>query len=459
MILMPLTIKNLGRRTLMKIQFATGVHFSPKINRFPLFLFLLAIISCLSSSGVAQSGILDTTFGNRGVRIVGNSSSDSVLQADGKVVLRIGFPAPDTTIRNSIVRLTAAGNIDPTFGTNGVKDFGWTASTIAIQNVPTPNGPEERFVIAGNVAAGRNSSYLRIERYTNAGALDTSFGAGGVTSFNLSDGACTSAVQPFDQKIVIGCAGGTIVRLNANGTADNTFGRSGVSSANIGFTIRELYALPDGRNLVYGDMTQGKGRNIVLARLNPNGSIDSSFGVSGKSVVNLSLTQYATGITFDPVTGYIYGAGEAQIGGTTVQNYDAIILRFNYNGQLDRSFGENNGRTLPLNIANQQDEFTSITLFNGKILVAGEARTASGLENVDYVVARYNLNGTLDTSFGNGGVVLYNFLNNYDHASHVFIQADPDCGGCPKLLVTGGVWTNVADSTAPRYTGILRFIL
>jgi uncharacterized delta-60 repeat protein len=443
----------------MKIQNTTGGHFSLKINRFPLFLFLLAVISCLSSSGVAQSGILDTTFGNGGVRIVGNSQGDSVLQADGKIVLRIGFPAPDSTIRNSIVRLTAAGNIDSTFGTNGVKDFGWTASSIAIQNVPTPNGPEERFVIAGYFAGARNSSYLRIERYTNAGALDTSFGAGGVASFNFNNGLCVSVVQPFDQKIVIGCAGGIIVRLNANGTPDNTFGRNGVSSANIGFTIRDLYALPDGRILVYGDLSQGKGRNIVLARLVPNGSIDGSFGVSGKSVVSLSLTQYAYGITFDPGTGYIYGVGQAQIGGTTVPNYDAIIVRFNYNGQLDQSFGQNNGRTLPLNIANQQDLFTSITLANGKILVAGEARTASGLENVDYVVARYNLNGSLDSSFGNGGVVLYNFLNNYDHASHVFIQADPDCGGCPKLIVTGGVWTNFADSTAPRHTGVLRFIL
>jgi uncharacterized delta-60 repeat protein len=456
----------------MKIQTTTVGHFSLKMSRFPLFLLLVAIISGLAISALAQGGTLDTTFGTGGRVIVSTPSNalgsrelDSVLQADGRIVSLMN-PTSANTNYNSIVRLTADGNPDPSFGNGGFRDIVWSqglAFTLAKQNLGTQFAPDERFVIAGNANNGPNSSYMRIERYTNAGALDTTFGVSGVASFNITAGVCASAVQP-DQKIVIGCSSGTLVRLNANGTPDTTFGSGGVSTANLGITIRDVYSLPDGRTLVFGDVVQGKGRNIVLARVNPNGTLDDggrndmtpgdSFGKSGKSTVSLSLTQTAVGITFDPATGNIYGVGEAQIGGNVVQSYDAIILRFNYAGQLDQTFGQN-GRAV-LNIANEQDEFSTIALFNGKIIVAGEGRVGGGVK-ADYLVARYNLNGSLDTSFGNNGVVLYNFLNDYDHASNLFIQADPGCGGCAKLIVTGGVWTG--PSPSPLYTGVLRFLL
>jgi uncharacterized delta-60 repeat protein len=478
----------------MKLQDTTCGHFSLKMSRLPLFLFLLVIISGLSSTGFGQSGTYDTSFGNGGVSLIstpanalGSWESDSVMQFDGKIVSLMSASAtPGNTVRNSLVRLTAvpgldingniipAGSVDPSFGSNGFRDIVWAGSnggsalTVTKQSFPTATVPDERFVIAGNFPSGRNSSYLRIERYTNAGTLDSTFGVGGVASVNISETFCTSAVQP-DQKILIGCNGGQLIRLNANGTPDNTFGAG--SLANLGFTIRDLYALPDGRILVYGDLSQGKGINIVLARINANGSLDDggrnditpgdSFGSGGKSIVKLSLTQYARGMTFDPDTGNIYGVGQVQIGGTAVQNFDALIVRFNYGGQLDETFGQN-GRTV-LNIAGQQDMFRSITLLKSttvptKIIVAGEARGVNGSTNGDYLIARYEVNGILDTSFNNSGVVIKNFFGDYETAFNVYVQSDPFCNGCPKLVVTGQVYTGL-PSQSRSYSGVLRLNL
>jgi uncharacterized delta-60 repeat protein len=157
---------------------------------------------------------------------------------------------PGTTIRNSIVRLTVGGNVDTTFGVGGFRDVVWSApnggiaSTIATQVVQTGIGPEERLVIAGGFPCGRNSC-LRIERYTNAGTLDTSFGSNGVSSLNFSPSLCESATQP-DQKVLFAC-GDNVARINSNGSADSSFGKNGVFQAKTGLFIRSLSVLSNGR--------------------------------------------------------------------------------------------------------------------------------------------------------------------------------------------------------------------
>ena len=116
-----------------------------------------------------------------------------------------------------------------------------------------------------------------------------------------------------------------------------------------------------------------------------------------------------------------------------------------------------------LNIAGQQDMFRNITLLKSttvptKIIVAGEARGVNGSTNGDYLIARYEVNGILDTSFNNSGVVIKNFFGDYETAFNVYVQSDPFCNGCPKLVVPGQVYTGL-PSQSRSYSGVLRLNL
>src|SRR5207249_1300852 len=316
------------------------------------------------------------------------------------------------------------GDLDPSFGTGGrvLTDFGGGdgARALALQ-------AEGRIVVAGSSSAGAFGSDFALARYNSNGSLDPSFGTGGrvLTDFGGDDEARALALQDDGKIVVAGGFGGpffALARYNPGGTLDTSFGTGGRVFTNFGGRdgARALALQADGKIVAAGFTSSdfGTRRRFALARYNPDGSLDPSFR-GGRVVTSFADRDEASALALQS-DGKIVVAGFSDAGG----RQDFALARYNPDGGLDLSFGSG-GRVLT--DFGGDDEAAALALqADGKIVVAG----LSGSGGVALVaLARYNPNGTLDASFGSGGQVLTDF----GLARGLVLQADG------RIVVAGGI--------------------
>ncbi|WP_158290254.1 putative Ig domain-containing protein [Ramlibacter sp. WS9] len=214
-------------------------------------------------------------------------------------------------------------------------------------------------------------------------------------------------VQP-DGKIIVagrslnGNNDFSLVRLNANGSLDSTFGGSPAPGKaiipvgdgdDVGYSVT---VQPDGKIIVAGNTSNGIDNDFSLVRLNADGSLDSTFGGSpapGKAIIPVGGDDQGQSVTVQP-DGKIIVAGYSDNG----SNYDFSLVRLNANGSLDSTFG---GSPAPgkaiIPVGSSYDYGYSVTVQpDGKIVMAGSSMDG----NYDLSLVRLNADGTLDTSFG-----------------------------------------------------------
>ena len=274
------------------------------------------------------------------------------------------------------------------------------------------------------VIAGYSKTDFAVVRYNTNGTLDPSFGKGGIVITTLKSGddhTSALAIQP-DGKIVV--AGSTyngkandfaVIRYNENGTLDPSFGKGGISITSINEgddNASGLAIQPDGKIVVAGSTNNGSNFDFALIRYNPDGTLDPAFGTGG--IVSIDIRQGD-----DQVSSIaIQADGKILLAGYS--NTDLALARFRPNGILDTDFGK--GGKVITSIRDGEDEASAVCLQpDGKIVVAGSSN--NGL-NFDFAVVRYNINGTLDFSFGKRGMVITKIRDGDDKASSVAIQAD-----------------------------------
>jgi uncharacterized delta-60 repeat protein len=330
------------------------------------------------------------------------------------------------------VARAAAGDLDPSFGSGGkvLTDFGGDASFDAARAVATEgNGG---IVVAGETDAGGSPDFA-LARYKKNGKLDSSFGSGGkvVTDFgnaNSDERAFAVAVQGNGKVVAVGWStvnqtlDFALARYNKNGGLDQSFGSGGKVLTDLGvFTFDAGLAVaiqPDGKIIAAGDSNAGGSDDFALVRYNPDGSIDQSFGTSGVVLTDLGFFSFdqARAVAIQP-DGKIVAAGPSQALGP-----DFALVRYNADGSLDQSFGTG-GKVLTDFGTFSVDSAVSIAIqTDGKIVAAGDSDAAG---NVDFALARYMANGSLDPGFGNGGKVLTDFgSSGLDSAVAVGIQSD-----------------------------------
>ncbi|MDQ6656227.1 MAG: dockerin type I domain-containing protein [Verrucomicrobiota bacterium] len=262
------------------------------------------------------------------------------------------------------------------------------------------------------------------------GDLDPTFGTGGkvVTDFNNStDWLSRVAVQPDGKIIAIGDTHpshkGALIRYNPDGTLDATFGSGGkvITPASVRESAAGLLLLPDGKIMTSGsiDLPSMQDTSFALVRFNADGSIDPTFGNGGIVATNIaSRDDKAYAIARQP-DGKIVAAGRRgiQIEPAQQRKGNVALVRYNPAGPLDATFG-NSG--IVINKFGQGLESYALQLIiqpNGKLVIAGES-------SYEFLVARYNSNGTLDSTFGNGGYRLANFSSNWDGATDALLQPD-----------------------------------
>ncbi len=383
----------------------------------------------LSSPLNAADGDLDPTFGTGGKLITdfggrSDGAAAMAIQADGKIVV-VGDSFAGATSDFALARYNSNGTLDTTFGTAATgkvtTDFGGVDQprAVAIQ-------PDGKIVVGG--AAGAPNLFA-LARYNPDGSLDPSFGSGGKVTTSFAErggqvGVNAVAIQPDGKIVAAGFAGTSgsdrdhaLARYNPDGTLDPTFGTGGkvITSFN-GFDEAAAMALQaDGKIVTAGFSGPASGSfDFALARLNPDGSLDPTFGTGGKVIIDFGGPGEEQGrsVAVQP-DGKIVVAGISIVGGT----FDFALARLNPDGSLDPTFGTGGKVTTDFG---SSDGGSSVAIQpDGKIVVAGFSNVP-----FDFALARYNPDGSLDPTFGTAGKVTTDFGGSSDAGGAVAIQAD-----------------------------------
>ncbi|HEX8370596.1 MAG TPA: FG-GAP-like repeat-containing protein, partial [Pyrinomonadaceae bacterium] len=291
------------------------------------------------------------------------------------------------------------------------------------------------------------------------GDLDFSFGVQGrqfITVFNSQpvfgnhNYADDIVIQPDGKILVAGSAWDiptgddfVILRFNADGSLDSSFADGGVFRYAFSPVTDRLYGIalqPDGKIVAAGQaylgVVNGSGDTaFAVLRLNPDGTFDGTFGNNGIVTTNFftSLDQ-ATEVAIQPDGKIVASGWVTQGGDNNGVAYDFALVRYNPNGSLDASFG--NGGIVFTDFNGRGDlAQTSVLQPDGKIVLAGWVTVPTSPVHYDFGLARYNTDGTLDATFGNGGKVVTPIGNNLDELVRGIALAP---GG--KLVVTGDLY-------------------
>ncbi len=291
-----------------------------------------------------------------------------------------------------------------------------------------------KILVAGGSLNGSNVEF-HLARYNNDGSLDTSFSGDGKlsTDFGFNGAIALSVVVQSDHKILVsgqmpnGAGDYTLAlaRFNPDGSLDTTFG-GGDGQVTGPVCTAQATLQSDGKILIAGTTD-----NIALARYNADGSVDTTFG-GGDGIVTVNPGQWGTGESVVVQSdGKILVAGYGQKSGYGF-NTDFVLLHFTADGTLDTSFG-NNG-LITTDFGNGEDRAHSMVQSDGKILLSGSSLNGT---NNNFAVARYNMDGTLDTSFSGDGKLTTDLGGN-DEGYCMAVQSDG------KILVAGHSDTSIA---------------
>jgi uncharacterized delta-60 repeat protein len=318
--------------------------------------------------------------------------------------------------------MASPGDLDTSFAGDGKKtiNFGGvdTANVVLVQ----PNG---RIVVAGSTAKETTApSRFCVARLRSNGVLDTAFGSGGkrvisLGGHGLGESVFGAALQP-DGKIVL--AGGSdlraaVARLNPNGSLDTTFSGDGKKTFNWrphDFSrTQAVLVRPDGKLVVAG-FSGPEGGDIQVARLKANGALDTAFGTGGKAGVDFGGTEFGFAAARQ-ADGRIVVAGRSSPGG-------AVDARLRANGTLDPDFDGDGRLMLPVD----GEARAVLVQTDNKIVVAGNP----GVSEV-MTVTRLNPDGSPDTTFDGDGTATIDFGPGDDIVGGAVLQPDG------KIVVAG----------------------
>lgn len=377
-------------------------------------LFCFLIFSSIVINIYSQSGFLDRSFGRNGKVISAIGLQDVSysflskigLQRNGNIIVggESGF-GPENSSSIVVMRYTPEGRLDEKFGNGGVViqpplkgRFDECTDLIVL--------PDGNILIAGSSEDG--TSDLVLLKYLSNGILDSSFGQNGVifTDFsNLYDRNASIAFQKDGKLLLGGESGGntysnqfSLARYDQNGKLDSSFGANGKTAISLTqCEFNELSIQSDGKIVLegYSTVKSPYSQNLTLVRFLADGSIDQSFGKSGKVITHVD------GFAFFPSGMDILSNDEILVS-TTVRdgNYDYYLAIYKYkkDGIIDSSFG--NGGSV-INYFLGEGEESGITVQpDGKILQAGNLYS-----NQTFILSRYNKNGSIDSSFGTNGSI------------------------------------------------------
>ena len=395
-----------------------------QIRNFIALLASVGLLSILSVCVEAAPGDLDLAFGIGGKVTTQTGYNDKVsavaLQSDGKIIVAGDY---------GLARYNSNGSLEQTFGYIAEKYTG-----VAVQ-------PDGKIVTVGNYfnVLGCPTNQVFVRRFNPDGTLDTSFGINaGFTVYFAGcyvDAYAYALVLSSDGKIVVAGAveSGTqydflALRLTSGGMFDTTFNLDGIGRFPIGSYNDGAYAVaiqPTTGKIVLAGYSLG---SFALVMLTSSGLYDWNFGNFGKLTTSFAVSSASARAVAFQADGKIITAG--LVSTPTPTGVDFALVRYNRNGSLDTSF-DGDGKVTTVFGGIYSDVAYGISLqADGKIVAAGYGRSTTDTSD-NFALARYNSNGSLDTSFSGDGKQTTDFGGYNDYGQAVAIQPDG------KIVVAG----------------------
>jgi hypothetical protein len=313
------------------------------------------------------------------------------------------------------------GQLDPFFGNGGMTSFAPTTSFDKSKALLVC--PDDKIVAVSQARVDNSIYHISVARLNADGSLDDSFGQNGMvlllpfTSGN-PDNNVMDAVLLEDGKILIAgylfdpytYSSPFFVQLNPDGSYDTSFGDNGFRKYDQGHSaiVRATNVQADGKILLIGQ-DQGSGDKAMIIRCMPNGDLDTSFGDNGVKIMEIDNAfafdsdAYKSYVLPDNKLLVIAGAAYDPMSGQR----KSVMFILNENGSVDTSFGENGYRWL--SPGEGPDFLMGVKVVNDKIYVSGHTWIAQSPTVpqlwYDYVLMRFDMNGNIDSSYGENGIV------------------------------------------------------
>ena len=368
----------------------------------------------LSSTSVTNTaGTLNVCFGAGGKRTYDFSSGNEfgngmTKDSKGRFVVA-GTRTVSAVQKIFVMRFNQDGSLDSSFGTDGSTTL---TSTVSEDAKAVVTDSSDNIYIAANRASGGGD--ILVVKLDSTGALDSTFGTSGKFSTavgSLNDSATAIALDSSNRVVVVGGmtqSGGlsdsVVLRLTTAGALDTSFDTDGILTYDMTFNdIDNLAAVTidsSNRIVVAGIVYVSQfANNFAVARINANGTFDTTFNTDGKATINFTGADSATGIAID-------SSNRIVVTGLTDQNgFDFAATRLTTAGLLDTTFGISStaGKVRVQIVAGNFGTATSMQLdSSGRILIAGTS-DPNGTGGADFAAIRLTVSGVLDTTFGTSG--------------------------------------------------------
>jgi len=417
---------------------------------------LFSAIFCISFSH-AQDGTLDPSFNADGlftsaIGTFDDKVHDMALQPDGKIVL-VGQTYGALNYDFAVARLNTDGTLDGTFGTGGIvtlpigsaDDRAWG---VAIQS-------DWQIVVVGEADNGSFVNNIALVRLNNDGSLDNSFGTSGIVTTPIPSASAypkAVAVTANNGIIVTGGAYSSsqldlfVAKYDPYGGLEPLFGSSGIAVVPVfpfhDDLANDIALQTDGKILVAGTALNFSHTDFLVARFNTDGSLDTGFDTDGSVVTSIEGTfnEYGNGMT-------LQDDGKILVVGASNSTFnDFITVRYNEDGSLDTGFGVNGAAITDFGTSTDFADATDVGVqSDDKIVVGGYRNVGVALA---YALARYSADGTLDATFGDNGIVTTSFgFGGDDQGLALDIQIDG------RILLAGASYNGSQNLVSvARYT-------
>ncbi|GGG56002.1 T9SS type A sorting domain-containing protein [Bizionia arctica] len=430
------------------------------IGRFITTLSVFFIVNLVSSQNIS----LDTTFGTDGYQFEygvfsGNYITSAILLPNNQTLVA---GTKNASNQFYISKYNTDGSFDTTFGTNGYGST--TISSInnqkeAIYKIALQQ--DGKIIVAGqsDIDPSLSGYYYNalLARFNADGSIDTSFGDNGFVKTDLgsnedyiSDIYITSSTHIYAVSHSTESDSGNntaqVLKYDVNGNLDTNFGSNGIENIALdnNINLTSIFVQSDDSIILSGSLIGvTNDKDFLLAKLNSNGSFDTSFGTNG-----LVITDF--GYLNESINEFVITDTKIIAVGT-ISSTDFLphigIASYNFDGSLDTNFSTDGKLIESPDHSNYNTCFgTDINIMpNGNLLVSGNA---IGNNNYDLLLTAYHINGTRDSSFATNGQFLHQNSTLQEFSNDVLIQAN-------GKILSVGVKTSSAN-TSPQ-TMLVRF--
>lgn len=345
---------------------------------------------------------LDPTFGTNG-RVISNltnntDAADAIVLPDDRILVLGTLYYPSSSLDNInsdliLMRFTSDGIPDPTFGDNGMAIVNSGMLDIARAMVIQP---DNKIVVVGYGRGG-----IQVMRFTSDGALDTTFGEEGIGQRPSDFITIDHIVLQPDGKIVLAgwssfigprSANFVLIRFNADGRPDSTFGENGRAAIAEGDRIHDLVIQPDGKILVAGDDSElsSPQANIIIARYNPDGTKDTTFGEEG--VLTIPISGSITQIHLLENNDFLVAMSTPPKHSSIERASNITLTKYRADGSVDPNFRSNEESSID---TGQNEGISIIALTStGQILLVGSTNQRD--DESATLIVRFASDGTIE---------------------------------------------------------------